>query len=233
MGNIKNSIRELLISSKIYESKAYMSFAEKRRSRRFHKNGMETLKRLKKAFEETGKVYWLDYGTLLGAVRDKDFIPHDLDLDVGALIEEREDKLQEALIANGLTKVREFRVDGEICEETYTYNGADIDIFYYHQEKDKLWCYSFTDEKPLAREKSGKKVVTRGWDTYKVTMTYTGFENIPFKGIEFNAPADKDLYLKENYGNYMVPVKDWDFTQLASNIEKINVKDVIGINYYE
>lgn len=40
--------------------------------------------------EEAGITYWLDWGTLLGAVRDGGAIPWDFDADLGAFIEDRE-----------------------------------------------------------------------------------------------------------------------------------------------
>ncbi|MCU0639393.1 MAG: LicD family protein [Candidatus Krumholzibacteria bacterium] len=43
-------------------------------------------------FRENGIGYWLDYGTLLGAVREKDLIDYDTDVDLGMLYRDR-DKL--------------------------------------------------------------------------------------------------------------------------------------------
>lgn len=43
---------------------------------------VETLKQLKEIFDKHDIEYWLDQGTLLGAVRDKKFIPWDLDIDL-------------------------------------------------------------------------------------------------------------------------------------------------------
>jgi hypothetical protein len=44
---------------------------------------IRALKKIKKTFDENNIEYWLDEGTLLGAVREKSFIPWDHDIDVG------------------------------------------------------------------------------------------------------------------------------------------------------
>lgn len=49
---------------------------------------LDTLQYLCKKLEENNIHYWLDYGTLLGAIRDKKFIPWDRDADIGILEED-------------------------------------------------------------------------------------------------------------------------------------------------
>jgi lipopolysaccharide cholinephosphotransferase len=46
------------------------------------KVAIEALKQVKEVFDKHGIEYWLDYGTLLGAVRDGKFIPWDSDVDL-------------------------------------------------------------------------------------------------------------------------------------------------------
>ena len=49
------------------------------------KSAVEALRYIKEVFDAHGIEYWLDYGTLLGAIRDGKFIPWDHDVDIGAL----------------------------------------------------------------------------------------------------------------------------------------------------
>jgi lipopolysaccharide cholinephosphotransferase len=53
---------------------------------------VESLILLKKSFEKYGLKFWLDYGTLLGAVRDGAIIPWDHDIDLGMI--KNEDKFK-------------------------------------------------------------------------------------------------------------------------------------------
>jgi len=45
---------------------------------------------IKEVLDENGIVFWLFYGTLLGAIRDGDFIRHDTDTDLGFYFESKE-----------------------------------------------------------------------------------------------------------------------------------------------
>ena len=47
------------------------------------KKAIEALRQVKEVLDNYDVEYWLDYGTLLGAVRDGKIIPWDNDIDLG------------------------------------------------------------------------------------------------------------------------------------------------------
>jgi len=61
------------------------------------KVAVEALRQVKEVLDKYGVEYWLDSGTLLGAVRNGKFIPWDVDIDLGSLETEME-KLSKACI---------------------------------------------------------------------------------------------------------------------------------------
>lgn len=87
--------------------KKYNSIRFKTRKKRFLKYGNETLLKVKKALECENLLFWLDYGTLLGAYREHDFIKHDFDLDIGMWLKDA-DAAKQAMIKNGFKLIRFF-----------------------------------------------------------------------------------------------------------------------------
>jgi phosphorylcholine metabolism protein LicD len=96
---------------------------------------VESLKQIKNLFEEHSIEYWLDTGTLLGAVREKKFIEWDYDVDIGTWT----DNLLQ--ITNIFDKIR--KLGFEICYFQYEQcikilrEKSEVDINLYHLENNK------------------------------------------------------------------------------------------------
>ena len=96
-------------------------YKEYKRRSFYHNNAEELLIQLKKTLDSNNVFFWLEFGTLLGAYRDKDFIKHDLDLDI-AVFYENSDKIRKILSKGGFKLLKEYKVgtNGFLgFEETY------------------------------------------------------------------------------------------------------------------
>lgn len=147
---------------------------------------------LKKVLDEQCVPFQLAYGTLLGAVREKDFITHDEDIDLFVL-GENEQRLFDALpalIAVGFKVARYDRRNllSVIKDEEY------IDFYLYEK-------FSF-DGKDL-RKCSG--------------IVYPAFffessTKLNFRGVDFDVPAEYVFFLRCAYGKgWVTPVEYFNY----------------------
>ena len=74
----------------IYEPyrKTKIDYVEKKKRKALQRNGVEMIKILEKTLSEYNVMYFADYGTLLGIIRDRNFIQWDNDMDYGILIDD-------------------------------------------------------------------------------------------------------------------------------------------------
>jgi hypothetical protein len=86
---------------------------------------------VKEVLESNHVDYWLMYGTLLGAVRDKDFIEYDSDTDIGLWHESIEtfDVVIRQLMEKGFTLIRTARRD-EIVSVIRDDEYMDFDFYH-------------------------------------------------------------------------------------------------------
>jgi tetratricopeptide (TPR) repeat protein len=156
------------------------------------KKASRALSDLTRMANDKGTPVFLVSGTLLGYVREGQLLAHDKDIDVGIVGWENQYNLCMALQETGLFTVSAQHLKGKdtfYIPIKHNATGMWIDVFVYHPQ--------------------GKHWVT-GVDFffgYRQTFAFTPFElqDIEFLGVTMQAPANAELNLTENYGNWRVP----------------------------
>lgn len=133
-----------------------------------------------KRCEEMSLSYWLDFGSLLGAVRHRGFIPWDDDIDLGMT---REDCRQLVAFLD-----EQAGNDGWIYRWhdgflKILHGGICVDIFPYEKQADLLRC--------VAGPYAG--VQQRYVDVFPLG-------HLPFEKLDVAAPCDAKRYLESIYG---------------------------------
>ena len=172
-----------------------------------------------KIFKEINIEYWLDTSTLLGAIREKNFIKGDNDLGLGINIKDYSIIIPKKLKENGILLLREYLVDnGDYGrEQTYIYKGVEIDIFYHTINIDnKITKYhSF-----ILNGNSNNYLVK------EALFPFEGLTRIDFLGKKYNVPKNYIEYTKVKYGeDFMTPNPKWT---MADEKNTTILKDKFG-----
>ena len=151
------------------------------------------------------KKYNLDfipfYGTLLGIIRENDFIDDDDDIDILVHF----DDYKKILKMIKEEKLKTGRINEKIIQLYHPSGIGPIDIYFYH--------------------KFGKDILIK-WDgnlLYSQKYIFP-LKNIKFKNEHIKIPFDSNEILKQTYGkNYLTPMKKHEYQwSKINNVRKQN-----------
>jgi len=227
--NIKNKLKIFIKTNRVIKPiyKLTLKPRIKKQTYLFEKYGVELLEKFQNEMDSINVTFWLEFGTLLGAYREKDFIENDRDIDVGLFLSNDRKRIYKTLTSAGFKLIHEIEIeDGKYgLEQTYSYKGVNIDLFYFTQIENKIFCHVFKEDNNKTWEET---ILDKGGVIpQEHIFPFEDFKTISFKGMIFNVPSNIEEHLKANYGeNFMIKDSTWSYTR-ANCIEILN--DKIGI----
>lgn len=143
---------------------------------------IDDLREAKKIMDSLKIKFFICFGTLLGAYRDKDFLKGDIDIDFGVFDQkDKRDELRDEFVKRGFTVRLANPKWGGPCLTVQRKTIIDIHFFI---KKNSHWrCYLKKDKECM-----------------KFPDTFNKLEKIKFKGMSFLAPSPIPDFLEYCYG---------------------------------
>lgn len=175
-------------------------------------NKDDALKALAQANVALSKVkglrYWLDCGSLLGAIREGTIMAHDLDVDFSCNDWKRHKEINKAMISAGFKPFRTHGRPNHGYEQRFVHRTkVRVDIFYFYpgtvrdgervDDPNLCWQGSYDGSKLLVSEFPS--------DFISETIQFT------FEGITVPVPKDPERLLQARYGDWRTPQTKWDW----------------------
>lgn len=177
---------------------------------------LRNLVSIKDILTELDLRYFLTDGTLLGLIRDSNFIDFDEDTDIGVFFEdftdEKLNRFTKAMADKGFVDLIEFGDYVNNFQMSFKRNGVKTDIFFYRPFEDKMIFHAFR----------GSEVITYFYRKELVE----DLMQIGFIGNSFHIPANYQEFLIAKYGqNWRVEDRSWDWAYSPFNI--LNPKPIV------
>lgn len=145
-----------------------------------------------------GYEYWLDWGTLLGARREGEMIPHDYDADIG-MVENEFQRLKKDWNTKFYTRLHLRRENKQLYRIRFRLGW--VDIFRYDEHSDGI-----LDMRSMGNDSHSCKCI-RGHRIHRDFIFPLTKYN--FGSVQGKAPNHTDEYLEHLYGkNWRIPIKN-------------------------
>lgn len=185
-------------------------YIERKEAKAIKERGIDVLAKVDTMMRERNIKVFFCFGLLLGAYREKGFIPYDFDIDLGMLASERPDNLIDIFKENGFTFLKQsyIKSNGRITIDQFKYDGVPIDIYYYYDFDDQRIACSPPRKHEYKDWRTANE--TDGFPTFIFPVQRTEFEEVDFLGHKFYMAAKAESWLRDIYGeDFMTPVREW------------------------
>lgn len=151
--------------------------------------------------------YFICDGTILGIIRDGNFIIHDNDIDVAVAVDVKADEVIAAFKEKGYKVGRRVYYFGKLQQLIFYTDSHDIfDICFWRPSKDG-YHYHFVPEVKNGRRQDSKY--------------FAAPESIVFKGGVYSTHPQIKNWLEEHYGS------DWTIPKSSKGDWRMDVKDIV------
>lgn len=155
-----------------------------------HDDARRALEEVDKIFKAAGKRFFLDRGTLLGAIREDGFIQGDYDIDLGVLESE--------ITLPDVRKIMSGHGFGLIQSTPWKLayqsgRGITVDFF-------------------LTRERDGMFISRGNGEVHQWTFKPFTLQQHNFGGQSYHVPSDAEGHLEQLYGNWQSPNLFYDLS---------------------
>lgn len=179
---------------------------------------LEALRTTNDVLSALGARFWLDCGSLLGAVRHGDIMEHDLDVDFSSWDWERHEEIAEAMVAAGFKLLRTHGTPESGYEQRFGWHNVKLDIFYFYEgtvhgpEEGTCWQGSWDYDRLIE-----SRFPT---DIARETVPFS------FKDITVPVPIEFEAMLVARYDDWTEIVPKWDWRTDPSCIVSDPLEDV-------
>lgn len=210
-----------------------------KRRKAIQKDGYYVIEQVTEYGKKTGKIIWIDAGTLLGYVREGELLRHDYDIDFAAVSMRKEEWKQTVsdLTQSGFEWIVSISMGDILLGDTFRYKDVIFDINYYFNDDEGMYYYehdfNVNNGSVITFETENEITIKRmeGADLYKYIMTDSEFcEGAFSNGCPCYIPANPVKRIEEMYGkNWKIPiVNDYDWTKDTENQYMGFIKNVKG-----
>lgn len=194
---------------------------ERRRKKALKKEGLALIKKLEEALCDSGYLYFATCGTLLGIVRDNEFINGDNDVDYSIYTPDDFDwtTFEKKLNKFGFLKIRQFKVKGVIREQTYMRGKLTVDFFTIFERDGEFYSNGFFKMNDFIYSSPDEYSIR---EVRFIPVFHT--QKVTFKGIQVTIPESIEEVLVCCYGDsWRIPDPDWDDnSEIRKNIKILN-----------